>query len=913
MAIWRRLGSWLSWFPWYRRQAREADLARELRDHLELEAEEHRAAGLSPGEAAYAAHRALGNTLKIEEDVRAAWGFQWLETLAQDIRYGLRQLRRSPGFTAVAILTLALGIGANTAIFSVINAVMLRMLTVRNPDQLVQVGFQGKHSGESFVGESFSYPLFEGLRQQNQVFTDISAFDYWDSLEARPADSSFASEPAKAQLVSVNFFSILGINTILGRTFAPDEDNGTGVHAVAVISYGLWTRMFARNPSVLGKKLVIGETPFSIIGVASSHFSGVSLGKTYDLWVPLSMQAEALPGGNRLTQSDTNWLSLVARLKPGVSMERARGGLDVVYQEIQDEHDISKWSEQDRRDFFTHRIVLIPAATGTDYMRREFSHSLFLLMAMVGLVLVIACANVANLLLARGSVRQREIAVRSALGAGRWRLTRQLLTESVSLALAGGVLGVLFAYWGSSVLVALMSVGQNRVTLDVHPDLSVLGFTLLIAFSTGVGFGLAPALRATRLSAIRSVQPGFHSQTTSRSGRRLGRGLVIAQVSLSFVMIIGAGLLVRTLRNLESLDPGFDRNNVLLLGFDPTEAGYKGEQVVQLGQTVLERIQQVPGVRSASFSFLTPIGGGGWDNQAQYVEGYTPQLGEDMDVYLNAVGPRFFETLGTPVLLGRDFGPQDKPGSPLVALINQTMSRRFFGERNPIGKHFRLGPWSGNSGFEIIGVVRDAKYLSLREQAPPTAYLYIPQMPAGASPGGVTVEVSSVVPPMSLVPQVRTLLQSVGPRLTATDAKTLAVQVDQSLYQEKLVSALSSFFAGLALLLASIGLYGVLSYAVTRRTNEIGIRVALGAETHQILRMVLREALVLVILGIIIGMPAALAASRLVAAMLYGLKATDPVTILGAAGVMSVVALLASYIPARRAMRVDPMVALRYE
>jgi predicted permease len=906
MSILRRITNLLH------RSKLDQEIEAELRSHVDMRTADNIAAGMSPEEARRDALLRFGNRTGLKERVIAADAQVSLDSVWQDLCYGLRVLRKSPGFTVVAVLTLALGIGVNTAIFSVINAAVLRMLPVRNPKQLVQVGFRGKHSGESFVGESFSYPLFKELRQHNQVFTDISAFDYWDSLDVHAADLSLASETAKAQLVSVNFFSILGINAILGRTFAPDEGNGAGPHAVAVISYGLWTRMFARDLSVLGKKLVIEETPFTIVGVAPSHFSGVSPGRTYDVWVPVSMQPEAFPGENKLTQNDTNWLSLVARLKPGVSTEQARAGLDVVYQQFQHEHDISKWSEQDRRDFFTHSIVLFPAATGTDYLRREFLGPLFLLMAMVGLVLIIACANVANLMLARGSVRQREIAVRSALGAGRCRLTRQLLTESLLLALAGGALGVLFAYLGSSVLVALMSLGQNRVTLDVHPDLSVLGFTFVIALATGVGFGLAPALRATQLSAIGSVQPGFHSPTTSQSGRRMGRGLVVAQVALSLILIIGAGLLVRTLHNLEILDPGFNRNNVLLFGFDPAKAGYKGEQVVQLRQSVLEQIQHAPGVRCASFSFLTPISGGGWDNQARYVEGYTPQPGEDRDVYLNAVGPRFFETLGTPVLLGRAFGPQDRTG-PLVALINQTMSRRFFGDRNPIGKHFRLGPWSGNRGFEIIGVVRDAKYLSLREQAPPTAYLYIPQMPAGASPGGVTVEISSVIPPMSLVPELRTLLQAVGPRLTAIDVKTLAEQVDQSLYQEKLVSALASFFAVLALVLASIGLYGLLSYAVARRTNEIGIRVALGAETHHILRMVLREALALVILGIVIGVPVALAAARLIATILYGLKATDPLTTVGAVGVMSVVALLAGYIPARRAMRVDPMVALRYE
>jgi predicted permease len=391
----------------------------------------------------------------------------------------------------------------------------------------------------------------------------------------------------------------------------------------------------------------------------------------------------------------------------------------------------------------------------------------------------------------------------------------------------------------------------------------------------------------------------------------LGRALVITQVALSLVMIIGAGLLVRTLHNLETLDQGFSSRGVLLFGFNPTKAGYKDERAARLYQEVLERIPQMPGVRSESLSFLTPISGGGWDNVARFVEGYSPHPSEDMDTYINAVGPRFFETLGTPVLLGRDFGPEDQSDSTPVALINQTMARRFFANRNPLGKHFRLGDWSGKREYEIIGVAGDAKYLSLRENVPPTAYIYIPQLQQ--VPAGVTFEVSSAVPPISLVPQVRSLLQSVDSRLAATEVKTLAEQVDQSLYQEKMISALSSFFGVLALVLVCIGLYGVLSYAVARRTNEIGIRMALGAERPVILQMVLREALLLAAIGVLIGLPCAWAATRSIASMLYGLKTTDPPTILAATLLMAAVALFAGYLPARRATKVDPMVALRYE
>ena len=913
----RKLGEFWQRLAFFFRGSRfHRDFEEEMQHHLKLSAQAHAEAGRSPEEARFAAKRELGNALRLREESRDMWGWTFLETLLQDLRYGFRQLGRAPGLTAVIVLSLALGIGANTAIFSVINAAMLRMLPVQNPGQLVQIGFQGRHGGESFVGESFSYPLFKELREHNQVFSDISAFNYWDSFDAYPVNSGSggSGQAVKGQLVSANFFSLLGVNAVIGRTFAPDEDNGAGAHPVAVISYALWSRLFARGPAVVGKKLGIEDTTFTIIGVAPAHFSGVNPGRNCEVWVPISMQPLVAPSEfDLLTSKDTNWLSLMARLKPSVSPEQARAGLDVPYQRLLHQHDVSDWSEQDRQDFFTHHIVLLPAAQGTNYLRKEFSRPLFLLTGMVALVLLIACANVANLLLARANVRQREIAVRLALGAGRRRLVRQLLTESVLLALMGGALGVLFAYWGSPVLVALMAQGHSQITLDVHPDPSVLGFTLLVALVTGVAFGLAPALRATRINSYQSPQAGSRQQTVSRAGRNLGRALVICQVSLSLVMIVGAGLLVRTFRNLETLDPGFSRDRILLFGLDPTKAGYKDERAAQLREQVQERIQQVPGVRSASFSFLTPISGGGWDNYARYVEGYTPRLGENMDIYINAVGTRLFETLGIPLILGRDFGAQDKAGSAMVAEINQTMAHRFFGNRNPIGRHFGWGKSSDKQQYEIIGVVGDAKYLSLRETVPPTAYLYIPQLPQAMSPRDVTFEVRSAAPPLSLVPQVRSLLQSIDSRLTASEVNTLAEQVNSSLYQEKLVSTLSSFFGVLALALACIGLYGIMAYAVARRTNEIGVRMALGAQRSRILQMVLREALLMAVIGVAIGLPAAWAATRSISSMLYGLKSTDPLTIIAATFLMSAVAALAGYLPARRASRVDPMVALRYE
>ncbi len=889
------------------RRRLDQDFREELEAHLGLLTEESIRRGMTSEEARRAARLRLGGITQLRETHRELWGLPLAETFLQDLRYGLRQFRRSPGLTAVITLSLALGIGANTAIFSVINAVMLRMLPVQDPQRLVQIGFQGKHSAESFVGESFSYPLFKELRQHNQVFTDISAFDYWDSFDAHLVNAdSAAGESIKGQLVSVNFFSLLGVNPTIGRTFAPDEDNGAGAHPVAVISYALWSRLFARDPSVLGKKVTVDNTPLTIIGVAPRYFGGVNPGKTCDLWAPVTMQPQMMGGEfEYLKDSNVHWLTLVGRLKPGVSSDQARANMDLIFQQIQRQQDLSGFSETERKDFFTHRIVLLPAARGTDYLRKEFQRPLFLLMGMVGLVLLIACANVANLLLARANARQREIAVRLALGAARRRLVRQLLTESVLLALMAGAFGVLLAYWGSPLLVILMSHGPNEVRLNVHPDLRVLIFTVLIALITGIAFGLAPALRATRTIA----SPGSRHLTATRAGRRVGRALVVAEVALSLVLVVGAGLLIRTLHNLETLDAGFDRQNVLLFGLDPTRAGYKDERLAELYQQLLERLKQTPGVRSASFSFLTPISGGGWDNFI-FVEGYSPGTGEDMETDINSVGPGFFDTLRTPLLLGRDFRPEDRRDSAPVAIVNQAMVRRFWGGRSPIGGKFGWGQGQRKAEYEVVGVVGDAKYLSLREETPPTAYLCALQSKEW---GGVTFEVRTAASPSGLAPQIRDLLGSVDSRLTASEVKPLAEQVDQSLYQEKLVSTLSSFFGALALVLACIGLYGIMSYAVARRTNEIGIRMALGAERGGILRMVLGEALLLAAIGVAIGLPSAWAATRSIASMLYGLKATDPLTILAATLLMAVVAVFAGYLPARRATKVDPMVALRYE
>ena len=891
----------------FRRHEVEGELDDELRFHIERQAEKYVRAGASREDAARRARIEFGGLERVRQDCREARGVGLLYQLAQDTRYALRMFARNRGFTTVAVLTLALGIGANTAVFSVMNAAMLRSLPVRQPEQLVQVATRGRHHGSAFVGESFPYPVFQDLRRNNQTFTDLAAFDFWDSEEARPADAApeMTGVPMKAQLVSANFFSMLGVNAVLGRTFAADEESPG--HNVAVISYAAWQRGFAGDPGVLGKKLLIDRTPLTVIGVAPKHFTGVNPGKSFDLWVPVGVLAQLDPDPYQLKDMNVNWLSMMGRVKPGLSIDQASERLDSLFQAGRRGRDLSQRSAQERSDFFSQQIMLLRAANGADYLRKDFSRPLLLLQGMVSLVLLIACANVANLLLARAGTRQREIAVRMALGAKGWRLLRQLLTESLLLALAAASLGLLFAWWGSRVLVALMSI-----SLDVHPDPRVLAFASLLALLTGVGAGIAPAIGAASRDHSSWLRAGTLQTMNSRAGSRVGRVLVVAQVALSLVVVAAAALLVQTLRNLETLDPGFARQGVMLFKIDPSKAGYGEQRLNPLYKQVAERLSSSPGVRSASFSLMTPISGGGWENYT-WIEGYSGQPGERVNIYLNAVSRGFFETLRTPLIAGRSFDEEDNSGKIPVAVINQTTARRYFSGRNPIGQHIGRWTFMARREFEIVGVVGDAKYMSLREDVPPTAYLFLPQFPP---PGSVTFEVNSALPPAQLVPEIRDAIHSVDSRLIPTDVKTLAEQVDNSLNTERLISSVSGCFGLLALALACIGLYGVISYSVARRTSEIGLRMALGAEKSDVFRMVIGQGLGLALVGLAIGVAVTLILARALTSlsqMLYGVRPGDPLTILCVALALAVTAVFACSVPALRAMRIDPMAALRCE
>jgi predicted permease len=773
------------------------------------------------------------------------------------------------------------------------------------------------------IGTSFSYPIYQAIRARNNAFSDVLGFAGAD--QRLNLNASGLAGLAKGEYVSGNYFSLLGVGTALGRTFVPADDKA-GASPAAVISYAYWTSRFGRDPSVVGKAISVNNVPFTLIGVAAPEFFGLQAGRPTDAWIPLSTHMQVDPGWSRwLPKGETVfsartewWVLMMGRLKPGLTAQQACASLDVIVR--QEAGGIEPLPPAQRRPDTSLQpptTALQPASGGLDELRREFSRPLFVLMGLVGLVLLIACANVAHLLLARAEWRQKEIAVRLALGAGRRRLIRQLLTESVLLAVAGGACGVILAYWASGLLLKFMSSGGDPIQLSVSPDLRVLGFTTLISLLTGIFFGLAPALRGTRLDLTPALREGAGRVigNVRRPGRMrlgLGKALVIAQAAMSVLLLVGAGLFVRTLRNLETEDIGFDRSNILLFTVDGARTGYHGQRLASLYQETQRRIEAIPGVRSATLSrhALINAGRGGSD---VYVQGYVPKPGERdvlSSVYTHYVGPRFLETFRIPLLLGRTIRDADIEGAPKIALVNSVFARRYLGGANPVGRRFGFEA-AKNAEITIVGVVGDARYGEMRDEPPPTIYFSYAQHLEILE--FMTFEVRTAGDPRNFIAGVRRVVQNLDTNLPLRDVITQTEQIDQATFQERLFARLSSFFAMLALVLACVGLYGLMSYAVARRTNEIGIRMALGAEKAKILQMVLREAMILAVLGIVIGLPAALAASRLVAAMLYGLKPTDPVTIVSAMAVLVAVALLAGYLPARRASRVNPIEALRYE
>jgi predicted permease len=893
----------------FRRHRKPSDFGAEIGAHLQLEVDRLREQGLSDEEARAAARRAFGNLTRTRERFYEARRWSWWDHLWQDIRFGLRILAKTRGTTAVAVLTLALGIGANTAIFSLLNAVLLRSLPVHQPEELVLFG-KGQWVGSQDTlpdrsWQLFSYPFYREFRQKNQVFTDVAAINsILFGAHGRVA-SGADTEKIYAELVSGTYFKTLGVNPILSRTLTAADDQTPGAHPVAVASYSWWQRRFGNNPAALGAKVTIGRTVYTIIGVAPPEFFGVTVGQSPDLWIPLAMEKEISPGWNGLDKNLFQSLYIIARRKPGVSVEQASANTNLLFKQILHEYAGPKPSRKQLDDIQHARIELTPAATGLSQLRIEFSSPLKILMAVVALVLLIACANIANLLLARAKARQREIAVRMSMGAARSRLIRQLLVESGLLGLMGAAMGVFFAWCASNLLVAMVFAELHPAPIRVTPDAQVLGFTLGITMFTVFLFGTAPAFYATRLELGPSLKEG-RGAIVAHTRNRLTRGLVIGQVALSLMLLVGAGLFLRSFANLINVDTGFDKQNVLVMGVDPGAAGYQvNARLENMMDRVEQRVGSLPGIHGASFAFL--IFGGGWTDPVT-VPG-RPKSDNDPDVYHNIVGPEYLDIVKVPIVLGRTLSPRDNATSQKIAVINKAMARTYFPGGSPIGRTFSIGDNPEWQNIEVVGVAKDAKYMSLKERQRPAAFY--PRSQHGMFLYNFVARYTGDT--KSLVPEIRRGVRAVDPNRIVDDITTLAQLVDGSVLNQRLVAQLCTFFGILAAFLASIGIYGVVSYGITRRTNEFGIRMALGAERRDVLWMVLRETVRLVVIGVALGLALALASNRLIESQLFGLKSYDPLAIFLALTAMIAIALFAGYLPARRATRIDPMVALRYE
>ncbi len=838
-------------------------------------------------------------------------------TLLQDIRYGLRFMVRSPGVTAVAVLSLALGIGANAAIFSVVSALLLKMLPVQDPSALVFFGpADASGNSDGFPDDSmslFSYPIYREMSQKNQVFGGVAALSSWSYSTHGVVGNGSALEPLGIQLVSGTYFHVLGVNPVLGRTFTEADDQILGGHPIAVISYGWWTERFSRDPGIVGKTFKIGDTIYTIVGVAPREFFGTTVGESQDMWIPLQMSDEISRGPHKLNDKFYRHLDLIARLKPGVSVKAANANVNVILREILQEYAGPQPSQEHLLDIQKARIELTPASSGKSLLRDQFSKPLWMLMAIVGLVLLIACANIANLLLARGAMRQREIAVRMALGAGRPRLIRQLLTESLVLAGIGGGLGILFASWASEVLLVMASAGSETIPLNVSPDVRVLAFATLVSVFTLALFGIVPAVQAAQVAPSVSLASG-RSAAAGQRRSLLGKALIVSQVSLSLVLVIGAGLFVRSLINLAHVETGFQKQNVLSFSLDPQATGFSDEShLSNFYRQVEQRTNAIPGVKASSFSIFA-FNQGAW-NEEVWAEGDSGVPPSIRTVWFNAVGPGYFAVMGLPILDGRNLGQQDAASSPKVAVIDQTMARRFFPGSSAVGKRFGVNSEAHSKDVEVVGVVADSKYFSLDEEPRAIVYYphtqYVPDWGTGLYLNNF--QVRFVGDSRAVIPAVRQSIAEISPNVPTEDVQTLAKRVDDSFRSRQMVAQLSGFFGFLAVFLACNGIYGLMSFSVNRRTNEIGIRMALGASQSDVLGMVMKEVVALVAIGLAIGVPLALVSSRLISSLLFGLKPTDPLILAAATVLVLAVTALAGYLPARRAMRVDPMIALRYE
>jgi macrolide transport system ATP-binding/permease protein len=830
----------------------------------------------------------LDNVGTVKEVKREMWNWTSLERLSHDVRFSRRMLLKNPGFALITIFTLALGIGANTSIFTLLDKVVVRSLPVEQPHQLV--AFVEDAGGMPAV---FSYPTYAELRDRNQVLSGIVAY----FQQPFSVSDGNQTERVTGQIVSGNYFSALGVRPARGRFFLPEEDRTPATHPVVVISHGLWRRRFAADPAVIGKTVILNGYRYTIVGVAPSEFTGTTCGVVSDLYVPTMMQAQAQPGNrSMLDNRNAGWLSLIGRLKPNVSREQAQTVLSMLADEA------NRVAPDKTID--PQKIFLEDGSRGHTDRVKDLSLPLKLLMGVVGFVLLIACANVANLLLGRASARRKEIAVRLAVGAGRWHIVRQLLTEGLIMAVLGGAAGLLVASWVTKLLLGFQQQ-TNYVprTFDGRLDGRVLGFTLGLSLLTGIIFGLAPALQISKPHLVSALKEETSGLSEGVRRLRLRNLLVVTQVALSLVVLIGAGLCMQSLRALQAIDPGFEPAKVVTASFDLSLNGYDETRGRQFISDLSEGVTALPGVEAVSFARIVAFSDLGWFSTAT-IEGYQPQPNERLGFNFNAIGPDYFRTLGTQLVEGREFTAQDTAEAPPVVIVNQALARRYWPGQQAIGKRIKR-----RQVAEVIGVVRDNKERGLTEDPRPAIYLpllqnYDPEL---------TLHVRTATESKMLLAAIRREMQALDAALPVYNLRTLAEQKAGALYSERLASALLALFGALALSLAIIGLYGVLSSAVTERTREMGIRLALGAQPRDLFRLIIGQGMILTLVGLVIGVVAALTLTRSIEKLLFGVKAIDPLTFAVIPLLLASVALLACWIPARRATRVDPLSALRYE
>ncbi len=893
---------------WLRVSCRRADFEREMQDemrtHLELYQADLRRRGVPEEEARRRALAEFGSVAARTEDCRDAVGLRLLGELRGDVGYALRLLRRSPAFTLVALLSLGLGIGANTAIFTLIDSVLVKTLPVEDPQRLFFVDNSGGKSGGS---SGPPYPCFERLRDHNRFLSGIAAFDermFKMSIDGVP-------ERVRGQYASGSYFDVLGVRAVHGRVLTPGDDSEPGrggpQGAVAVISDSFWTRRFGRDPAVLGKSVQVGTQWVTIVGVTPPGFLGLQVGAPLDITVPMMLVEQGLQS------KQSWWLSVIGRLGPGATAEQARADLEALW----DTYLTEVGMPRDRRGYFSS-IALVPAARGANELRRTYTEPLMIVMAIVGVVLLIGCANVANLLLARATARQNEMAVRLAIGASRGRLIRQLLTEGVVLVSLGAGAGLLFARWGASFLVAVLAGPAERVVLEPQFDLRVLAFTAGVSVATALLFSLAPALRATRVDA---AKPGAAGGTTTHN--HLGRALVVVQVTLSVLLLCGAALFLRTLHNLNNIPSGFDRDGVLTMQVEATVPGrtvtpktpaeYRSDHA-RLGgiwSGLIEQVREVPGVFSAGVAAgMSPLSGHIRGVKIA-IDGPAPGPEKDRGIRINQVTDGYVETTGIRLLAGRSFTPRDRSGSLRVAILNETAARAFFGTESPLDRKVNFPGQRVEDQYAIVGIVADAHYQDLRTPDQPMVYVPLEQAIDPITSAVLFVRGAGDV--TRLVPSIRASVAEAVPGGFVTGIATMEQHVEMSLVRERMLALLATFFAALALILACIGLYGVMAYRVVRRTREIGIRIAVGARQQSVVWMMVRETLVLVSIGAALGTLASLAANRYIAGQLFGVTPHDPIAIVVALSLLAIVTMVAGYVPARHASRIDPVKALRAE